>query len=51
MLDTCNEKFIKAKGLFIHGKWFCKEECSENDPETKEIKDLYEKGIEFENNN
>jgi hypothetical protein len=49
MLQDCSEKFIKAKGLFVHGKWFCKEECSEKDPETQEIKNLYDKGIEFAN--
>jgi hypothetical protein len=49
-LKTCENKFLKVKGSFVHGKWFCSESCSEKDPETKEMKELYEKGIEFENN-
>jgi len=40
---------VKVAGLFVHGKWFCTEECSEKDPDTKSMKDLYENGIEFSN--
>jgi len=40
---------VKAAGLFVHGKWFCTEECSDKDPETAQLKEFYEKGIEFEN--
>ncbi len=35
--------------MFLHGKWFCSEECSDKDPETKQLKELYQKGIEFNN--
>lgn len=33
----------------MHGKWFCSEDCSDKDPETKQLKDLYENGITFDN--
>ena len=33
----------------MHGKWFCQKECSEKDPETKELKEMLERGIEFNN--
>jgi hypothetical protein len=48
-LKGCLIKFLKVKGAFIHGKWFCTEACGEQDPDTKEMKDLYLKGIDFEN--
>ena len=41
---------MKVVGNFVHGKWFCSESCAEQDPETQQINELYEKGIEFENN-
>jgi len=46
----CPNSFIKINGAFIHGRWFCSEVCSENDPEVTELKELYAKGIEFNNN-
>ena len=33
----------------MHGKWFCSEPCSEKDPETQELKEMLERGIEFNN--
>ena len=36
-------------GTFVHGKWFCGESCADKDPEVQKIKELYEKGIDFEN--
>ena len=48
-LQGCDKKFAKVNGRFVHGKWFCNMECADKDPETKEIKDLYENGIDFTN--
>ncbi len=48
-LEDCTKKFVKTVGHFIHGKWFCCEACSDKDPETVHMKELYEKGIEFKN--
>ena len=50
-LSGCEGKFFKQNGFFKLGKWFCKEECGEKDPEIKDVAELYEKGIEFSNNN
>jgi hypothetical protein len=41
---------MKVSGAFVHGKWFCGEKCAESDPDTRQMKDLYENGIEFKNN-
>lgn len=41
---------MKVAGCFVHGKWFCAEECSNKDPETIQMNELYDKGIEFDNN-
>lgn len=40
---------MKVIGCFMYGKWFCSEHCSEKDTETKQLKDLYQNGIEFNN--
>jgi hypothetical protein len=48
-LEGCERKFLKVAGMFVHGKWFCGEECSNNDPETVQLNELYDKGIEFSN--
>ena len=42
---------MKIKGTFIHGKWFCSENCSNQDPEVKELEEQLSKGIEFNNEN
>lgn len=49
MYSECEKKFVKSVGAFIHGKWFCSEGCSDLDPETKQLKELYTKGLDFEN--
>jgi hypothetical protein len=36
--------------VFVHGKWFCSEECGDKDPEAQQIRELYERGVDFENN-
>ena len=41
--------FLKAKGEYVHGKWFCTEEHANKDPQTKQMIDLLAKGIEFDN--
>jgi hypothetical protein len=41
--------FLKAKGEYVHGKWFCCEEHAYKDPQTKQMIDLLAKGIEFDN--
>lgn len=42
---------MKIVGHFIHGKWFCSEACADLDPETKQLQELMEKGIDFNNDN
>ena len=49
-MEGCTHKFMKVVGCFVHGKWFCSEECSKKDPETQKIEDLYINGIDFVNN-
>ena len=48
-LESCPKRFVKTVGHFIHGKWFCSEACSEEDPDTRKMKELYENGIDFNN--
>ncbi len=48
-LGGCPNNFLKVKGAFVHGKWFCSENCASKDPETQKIAELYKHGIEFEN--
>ena len=48
-MEGCAHKFMKVVGCFVHGKWFCSEECSKKDPDTQKIEDLYTNGIEFVN--
>lgn len=48
-MSGCSKRFIKIVGVFVHGKWFCSEQCSDLDPETQKLKELLEKGIDFEN--
>ena len=50
-LVSCDKRFVKTVGHFIHGKWFCSEQCGDQDPDTLKIKQLYENGIEFNNEN
>jgi len=50
-LEGCTGKFFKSNGFFKLGKWFCKEQCGEKDPDIKDVAELYEKGIEFDNHN
>lgn len=33
----------------MHGKWFCSEKCSLEDPETQKLQEMFEKGINFDN--
>lgn len=40
---------MKVVGAFVHGKWFCTEACSEKDPETQQLIDLYNKGTDYQN--
>ena len=40
---------MKVQGQFVHGKWFCSETCANKDPETIQMNELYEKGIDFQN--
>lgn len=46
----CDIAFLKVNGAFVHGRWFCSDTCSDKDPEVQELKELYAKGIEFNNN-
>jgi len=39
----CLKVFLKSEGVNAHGKWFCCDEHSNLDPETKEINDLIKK--------
>jgi len=50
-LKGCSGKFFKTGAFFKLGKWFCEEKCADKDPEIKDVADLYEKGIEFKNDN
>ncbi len=36
-LEGCNKTFLKSKGVYVHGKWFCCDEHAEKDPQTKEL--------------
>ena len=40
---------MKMQGAFVHGKWFCCDDCGNKDPETQKLKEMFEKGIEFNN--
>jgi hypothetical protein len=44
MNKLCGKSLLKSNGLNLHGKWFCKDECAESDPETKGIIDMLAKG-------
>jgi hypothetical protein len=35
--------FLKTDGFFAHGKWFCSEDHSKNDPEIKQIEEMQAK--------
>eukprot|EP00347_Sterkiella_histriomuscorum_P018524 403345183 len=45
----CSNRFVKVVGTLVHGKWFCSQKCANLDPDTKQMQELYEKGIEFNN--
>jgi len=42
-LEGCNETFLKSKGAYVHGKWFCTDDHAEEDPQTKELLALMKK--------
>jgi len=48
MREGCAKRFLKVKGVFVHGKWFCNDECAELDPETQQLQKMLEQGIEFD---
>lgn len=39
----CAKCFLKTDGFFSHGKWFCSEDHSQNDPEIKQIEEMQAK--------
>ena len=41
---ACQTKFLKKDGLPRMGKWFCSEECAEEDREMKQIRREQEQG-------
>ena len=43
MFPGCQKTFIKTDGHFAHGKWFCSENHSQNDPEIKQIEEMQAK--------
>jgi hypothetical protein len=49
MLEECTNRFLKSGGSLVHGRWFCSLPCSDKDPDVIEMKELYEKGINFAN--
>lgn len=40
MFPGCGKSFLKTDGHFAHGKWFCCENHSQNDPEIKAIEEM-----------
>ena len=49
MRQGCAKRFLKVKGVFFHGRWFCGQECADLDPEAQQTQQMLERGIEFEN--
>lgn len=43
MFPGCGKSFLKTDGHFAHGKWFCCENHSQNDPEIKAIEEMQKK--------
>ena len=41
--------FLKSAGEYIHGKWFCNDDCAEKDPQTMDMIKMLAKGIDFDN--
>ena len=31
-LEDCGKMFLKAQGEYVHGRWFCNDDCAEKDP-------------------
>jgi hypothetical protein len=48
MSKECGKTFLKSKGLNLHGKWFCNDQCADNDPDTKKISEMLEKEVPFD---
>jgi hypothetical protein len=40
--ETCKKKFTKNQGLFGSGKWFCSEECGDNDEDLKMVEKMHQ---------
>ena len=36
----CEAKFTKSDGVFLLGKWFCKDECANKDSEIKRLLEM-----------
>lgn len=48
-LESCDKRFLKSIGAYVHGKWFCCDDHADNDPQTKEVTEMLAKGIDFYN--